>query len=287
MIIVRLMGGLGNQLFQYAAGRRLSHVRTTPLKLDLSWFDTQELRFYELSCFQLEAQCATAAEVQALRDERPGILHRLFHRTPKPPPSWVREQNFRFDARVLDLGADAFLDGYWQSEKYFLDIEPILREDFRFGKPANELNRALADRIVSCASVSLHVRRTDYVTNPQAKARHGTCTPEYYANSVARIAQMVAAPHFFVFSDDPAWAREKLDLHQPTTVVDLNGPDSGYEDLRLMTRCRHHIIANSSFSWWGAWLSESPAKIVIAPAQWFQDGSRDTMDLLPPTWTRL
>ncbi|MBI1920672.1 MAG: alpha-1,2-fucosyltransferase [Geobacter sp.] len=292
MIIVKLTGGLGNQMFQYAAGRRLAHFRNTPLKLDLSWFsdfspmDTP--RAYALAPFSIQAEPSTAEETAIVREPKYGMLRQLFNKiNPSYRPTHIREKRFRFDPSTLSLPGNVYLDGYWQSEKYFSDIASIIRREFTVRTEPDAPNCEVAGLIKGCEAVSIHFRRGDYVADAKTAAYHGICSVAYYHEAVKLVAARVDEPHFFVFSDDPAWVRENFAIPHPMTVVDHNGPDQAHEDLRLMSLCRHHIIANSSFSWWGAWLSDNPDKIVIAPRRWFAEKSIDTRDLLPEGWVRV
>ena len=147
--------------------------------------------------------------------------------------------------------------------------------------------RGLVRRIDAVNAVSLHVRRGDYVDNPSTNRWHGICSLDYYQRALDYIGFHAEAPHLFVFSDDQKWTRANLRFAAATTFVEINPPDRGYRDMSLMARCRHHIIANSSFSWWGAWLNPSHEKIVVAPKQWFSAARNDTRDLIPPGWVRL
>lgn len=296
MVMVRLMGGIGNQMFQYAAARRLAYIHNCALKLDLGWFDeiaaADTARVYDLHVFAITGTVASLEEVnemmQAARSGWRLLLARARGRlTGAPVKTYTKEKNFHFDSEILMLPDDVYLSGYWQSEKYFSDIADILRREFTVKTPPEDRNEQTVEMIRKTQSVSIHVRRGDYVTNPFATQYHGTCTLDYYRDAMEFVGARVEDPHFFVFSDDPAWARENLVSGHPTNVVDCNGPDRAYEDMRLMSLCRHHIIANSSFSWWGAWLCKNPDKIVIAPARWFANAALDTRDLLPERWIRI
>jgi hypothetical protein len=296
MIIVRLWGGLGNQMFQYAAARRLAHANRTELLLDAAWFGNaaagDTARRYELSIFAIAERFAAPSQVRALRgydiQRWPRLAKRLLRAYGyRERESWARERHYHFDPAVLRLGDGVYLDGYWQSERYFQDAADLIRTEFAFRPSPAPDNAALLEVIAGCEAVSLHVRRGDYVANARTAHYHGVCGLDYYARCVDAIAGLVASPHFFVFSDDPAWVRDNLKLPFPATHVTHNGPERAYEDLRLMSACRHNIIANSSFSWWGAWLNDTPVKIVIAPKQWFRDDSVDTADLIPERWHRL
>lgn len=294
MIVARLTGGLGNQLFQYAAGQRLAQVRSAELKLDLTGLgnpDYRTVRHYELAPFNVMQSFATEEDIAKLTRPYSGLLPRLFHRITRKgerrPMSYIKEPHYHFDPRILDLPDGVYLDGYWQSERYFADIAGLIRKEATVREPLVGRNADLAREIADCQAVSLHVRRGDYVKDEITHRVHGVCGLDYYARAVTYIANRVNVPVFFIFSDDPAWARENIKLHHPMQIVDHNGPDHGYEDMRLMSLCRHHIIANSSFSWWGAWLNPLPDKIVVAPERWFNNYDADTRDLCPAGWVRL
>jgi hypothetical protein len=296
MIVVRLWGGLGNQMFQYAAARRLAHVNGAALKLDTGWFGNEApgdtSRRYELGVFRIDAGFASAGEARRLRgpDIRrwPRIVKKLVAVVGYAGRrSYVGEKHYHFDPEILRLKGDIYLDGYWQSEKYFRDAAEVIRNDFRL-KPAPEgANRELMRKIGECESVSLHFRRGDYVTNVNAAAYHGTASLDYYAAAIDAILSRVGSPRLFVFSDEPEWVKRNLKAHLPVTYVEGNGEANAAEDLRLMSACRHHIIANSSFSWWGAWLGGNPGKVVVAPRKWFNAGNADTKDLIPEGWLRI
>jgi hypothetical protein len=292
MIVVYLQGGIGNQLFQYAAGRRLAHTLGVPLKLDLSRLagvaPDATPRRYALAPFRIRAEIATPEESAALSAPAPGLLRRLLSLVPPcSRQTHVRERWFSFDRSILELPDGVILDGYWQSERYFADIAPLLREELVLSAEPSEGSRAALRLIKGVNAVSIHVRRGDYVTDAKVAAKHGTCSDAYYREAVAAVVQRVENPRFFVFSDDPAWVRASFSIPYPTTVVDENGPDRPYEDLMLMSACRHHIIANSSFSWWGAWLGTGSDRIVVAPERWFREPGIDTRDLIPESWLKV
>jgi hypothetical protein len=197
----------------------------------------------------------------------------------------VVEQGPRFQPEVLHAPDDTLLVGYWQSEKYFHDEDAQVRQDFALEGPVSPLVRELVESIDESA-VSVHVRRGDYVSHARTRKFHGVLPMEYYERGAAAISERVPNPHFFVISDDPDWCRNHIKLPSVTTFASNPGGTS-YDDMLLMTMCRHHIIANSSFSWWGAWLSENREKVVVAPRRWFADESQDTSDLVPERWIRL
>ncbi len=291
-IITRIKGGLGNQMFQYAAGRRLAHLRHVDLKLDLSWFESCGLRTYSLGNFNIRENIACAEEIAALKAANPGIAGRVarqvFRRPPKRAKTHIREKlSFHFDPDILSLPDGVYLDGYWQSEKYFGDIAEIIRREFTVRTQQTGKNKELAEIIAATESVSLHIRRGDYASKASVSKILGVCSLDYYTRCVEHVTKTVKNPHFFVFSDEPESARDNLKQPYPTTFVDHNAPDKGYEDLRLMSQCRHHIIANSTFSWWGAWLNPRKDKMVFAPKSWHAGKKFDTTDLIPDEWTRI
>lgn len=291
MVVIKLIGGLGNQMFQYAAGRRLAYVLGVELKLDISWFENQNLRKYDLWVFNIQEHFASPEEVALLTVQKQGITERVvrcaLRKQPKRPRTYIREKNFHFDPDIVCLSEGVYLDGYWQSEKYFKDIEAVIQHEFAVNSPQTGKNKELAELIASCETVSLHIRRGDYVSNPQTNQVHGICDLNYYFRCVEQLTQKVKNPHFFIFSDESEWARENLNLPNQTTFVDHNRTDKNYEDMRLMSQCKHHIIANSAFSWWGAWLNQNPCKIVLAPKKWFNSVDYNTNDLILDGWLKI
>lgn len=292
MVIVRLAGGLGNQLFQYAAARRLAHVRGAELCLDASRLDHPGFRTprrYELGALNVAARLAEAEDLARVRPEPQGPLARLRARLVPHGEGLrrVRAAHFHFEPGVLDLPDGVCLDGYWQSERYFADIADLIRGEATPKAPLAGPNAALAKEIEGCEAVSVHVRRGDYLLDPAVRAVHPVCTPEYYSAASAHVAKRTGAPVFFVFGDDADWLRGAVTLPGRTVIVNHNGPENAAEDLRLMALCRHHVTANSTFSWWGAWLDPRPGKVVVAPERWFGSDRWDTRDLYPAEWVRL
>ena len=292
MVIVKLTQGLGNQLFQYAAARRLSHVHRTTLKLDITFFETPRLFAYSLHPFNIQEVFASPEELAEIKESsrkgRAGMILRLRQKL-KLSRRWtiIHEDHLRpFNSKVMDASGNVYLQGYWQSAKYFADIEDIIRREFTIRYEQDAQSREIAEMIAATQSVSIHVRRSDLVSDPRTRQVHGICSLEYYQQCVRRIAERIAYPHFFVFSDDPPWAKENLRLEHPTTFVTHNDATRDYEDLRLTSMCKHHIIANSTFSWWAAWLNTNPDKIVFAPRKWL-NRPVDTRDLIPEGWIRV
>lgn len=302
MIVVRVMGGLGNQLFEYAAARRLAMVNNDQLKLDISTYAVSP-RPYRLDKFNIIEDIASVSEVERLtgadsRNTFPQRVRRRLSRyvqklRPTCKTAIISELSTGFHPDVLHAKGDVYLNGYWQSERYFIGIEDVIRSEFTLKEPPDATNWQMGKVISECESVSLHVRRGDYVSNALYNKVHGTCPLDYYRAAIKLLmgcdfkSRSIENPHFFIFSDDHEWVKQNLKLDYPTTHVDHNGEDKDYEDLRLMSLCKHHIIANSSFSWWGAWLSTNVSKTVIAPKVWFNDQSKDSSDIVPKSWWRI
>ena len=290
VVVTRLIGGLGNQLFQYAAGRALAVRHNVPLRLDTQSFEGYRPRFYALDHFKIEASVLSAEERSELRLNRKswGHLDRFINwvlHLPSLPV--VLEKGFEFDSAIFDAPTSCVLAGYWQSPKYFAAIEPQIRSEFTIKDKLDGRNQELARQISESMAVSLHVRRGDYVENALTNRYHGTCSPEYYRSAEQLLRDRIGNIRLFVFSDDPDWAEAKLRFVSPVTIVRHNGPDRDYEDLRLMTLCSHHIIANSTFSWWGAWLCPNQDKVTIAPSDWFKEAKHGADDLIPEDWIRI
>lgn len=295
-VVVSLKGGLGNQMFQYAAARALALRRGAPLVLDLAWFSEvlgvagATVREYALEPFGLTVETRSAGLPATLSSSLLArVMRRLRVQLPKlhAGARVFTERSFRFDPQVLGLQPPVWLDGYWQSHEYFADCAQLIRSELGVPRALSPASRHMLAQIQSREAICIHVRRGDYVSNASASATHGLCDMDYYIRGVALLTAGMSAPHCFVFSDDPAWVRENMQLAAPMTVVDVNGPDAAHQDLWLMSACRHFVIANSSLSWWAAWLGASEGKQVVAPARWFREGGVDTSDLIPAGWIRL
>ncbi len=272
-------------MFQYAVGRSLAISRGVPLFLDARSVGREVERPYALSGLRIDAGIAAPTELPA----RLELVARVLRRLPRwlAPRTYVVERSFSYDQTVLEAEPPALLYGNWQSERYFATHRDIIRADFQLAGPLTADRQAVADEICNMNSVSVHVRRGDYVSNPAAYAYHGTCEPSWYARAKFEIEKVVVDPHYFVFGDEVAWAKSNLPEFVSATFVERSEDGCDCQDLHLMALCRHHIIANSSFSWWGAWLNPRPDKRVIAPKRWFKGAANDTKDLIPAAWQRL
>jgi hypothetical protein len=288
--MTQVIGGLGNQMFQYAIGRHLSIKTGEELVLDITGFKHYDLHAYSLHHFAIAGRVAAKEEVALFSKLRPkkGRRNFLYNTFKANPRRYALERYYHFDPSILSRKGSMFLEGYWQSEKYFKDIEEIIRKDFVLTSPLSARDQEVAELMQSTNATSLHVRRKDFAHHPELSAFHGTCSPAYYDEAVSKIATHLGkTPHLFIFSDDPVWAKENLRFQYPMIHVDHNDASRNYADMYLMSQCKHNIVANSSFSWWGAWLNQNPDKIVVAPSRWTNDPGLDTKDLIPSSWIRI
>jgi hypothetical protein len=289
-IVVRLQGGLGNQLFQYAAGFALAERLGLSLALDVNSFPDINNRLYALGYFNISAQIIKKRTVYIRLNRALAHLNRSLvdnnagnHYILKK----FNEKFFHYDPEFLEIKSAVYLEGYWQTYKYFTDYRDALLEELTFSAKPMGLNADLLATICNSESVAIHIRRGDYALDPTTNSYHGVCSIDYYKAAINRICESTDAPNFYLFSDDPEWVKNNFLNICTGIVVENNGVDGAHEDLHLMAACKHFIIANSSFSWWGAWLSTRKGKIVIAPQKWFEGADHDTSDLIPESWIRL
>lgn len=262
MKIINLKGGLGNQMFQYAYGRALELAGK---KVIFSIFFMKDghakidtAREFKLDKFNIK----TKAEFTNNKYRLQNLINRIKNK----------------------LGFKG--NGWWQNEKYFIDIENNIRQEFTLKNPLSEKYTNIIKQIENTESVSVHVRRGDYVNNSKTKALHDVCGLDYYEKAIDIIKAQINNPTFFVFSDDIDWAAKNLPVNPNAYYVsNLKGED--FEELALMSQCKHNIIANSTFSWWGAWLNNNPGKIVVAPKQWFTNKTSNEMGILPKSWMQI
>jgi hypothetical protein len=269
MIIAGLVGGLGNQLFQYAAARYLAEINNVALKVDLSEYEDYSLHKYSLHHYNIIENIATKEDVCAVE--------------------YVKEKHYHYDNGFVNYGKNVLLRGYWQTDKYFADISDIIRNEFQVKSVLSGKNAFVAEQIERTMSVALHIRRTDYMPSTYTDQILDVLGLDYYRRALSILSQHERDINVFVFSDDPEWVKDNLVIEYPTVYVDHNNSDANYEDLRLMSMCKHNIIANSSFSWWGAWLNTYENKKVYCPDPWFNSNVRNinSKDLIPETWIKL
>jgi hypothetical protein len=294
VIIAAIMGGLGNQMFIYATGHAMARRANTDLRLSLRFFATYDHanlppRPYALDHFAITARPMTPFQrlrvlktvLPAMPDRRRRLAGRLL---PVPRMAWVDDRMLGDDPRVHHPARTTLLTGGWQSEKLFGEYRDDLLREFRFREPPTGRNAELAREIAGSEAIAVHFRRTDYL---KAETQTKPCSPDYYRRALQTTRAAYPNGRYFIFTDDPDWVRAHADLPDGSTLVSHNLGPASFEDMRLMSLCRHFVIANSTFSWWGAWLSTQPGKTVIAPAIWYEGGSSAEADLVPESWTRM
>jgi hypothetical protein len=277
MVITKLYGGLGNQMFQYATGLALAHRLDAELYLDVTWYrrtrTNQNItqRTYALGGFGIKTR-------HMPRGRR---LHTKLRR-----PTLFRETAFQYDPAFERLEGDVILDGYWQSFRYFESSASDICSRFRFPADGVPTNTVRLRQIQAINSVAVQFRRGDY-TSLRGQAYHRLMPLSYYRAAIATIADQVGDVTLFIFSDDIPWCRANLKFDQPIVFIDSDASTRDLDHMHLMSACKHMVIANSSFSWWAAWLNQNPGKLICAPDRWFVDEFDVINDRLPPEWRRL
>jgi hypothetical protein len=292
MIISKLQGGIGNQLFQLAAGYALARNHQTELKLDLSFLtnnsQSTELftaRNYELSVFKnLKFKIATNSETDLFLPKKANLINRILRKIKriylKP---LIITDNIDCQDFFSKTSINTYLDGYWQNEAYFKEIRNELIELFQFPELPEKYAKTISNN-----SVSIHFRRGDYVDNKHINSIYANCSLDYYHNAIKYIQERFNNIVLYLFSDDIHWVKENFATDLPVVYVS-NQMLSVADELHLMSLCKHHIIANSSFSWWAAWLNQNPDKMIIAPQNWFNDKSMNqkAQEIVPEKWIKL
>lgn len=293
-LIVRIFGGLGNQLFCYSAARRLALVNGAELVIDnVSGFkfDHKYKRHYQLDKFHIPCRLATTAErLEPFSRIRRFIKKRIYLKKPFKKRLYITQEGIDFDLRLLDVrfSGIVYMEGYWQSEKYFKDIEELISKELSFKKPDDSDNKKMRDEIISKNSIAIHLRFFRPAVDKESNDTNAS--KQYYQRALDFIRERYPDAHYFIFSDRPETAAEMIPLssHEYTVVNHNRGDKNAAYDMWLMSLCNHFIIANSTFSWWGAWLSKSPNKTVIAPKHVSREGVKWGFDgLLPESWTKL
>lgn len=292
MIITNLIGGLGNQMFQYAAGLALSLELGTSLAISVDMFESYDLHHgFELErVFGIATPQADPASLRRLIGLRSSPLaRRVLAKVPALDffcgQHFLAERYNTTTDQFFSMPSDTYLHGYWQSDRFFGRHSDRVREALVFAEAPDKLNKEVLAQIADGPSVSVHVRRGDYL-NAKNAAIYNKCTPEYFLSSMALMQKRFGALKFFVFSDDPSWTANFFDRKGfDFNIVAHNRGVASYNDMRLMSACDHHIIANSTFSWWGAWLNPKPNKLVIAPHEWI--AGVPSSRIVPETWITL
>jgi hypothetical protein len=268
MITVKLNGGLGNQMFQYAFGRSLAVQKKTNLLLDISNFDRDTKRSFLLHQYNIKAEAF-----------KPNLINKITRKLKLT--KIIGETTYKPE----NIKENVLYDGYWQNEIYFKNLRPLLLNELSLKTETSSETKSWLSKIKKCESVSVHVRRGDYMEEKHKKL-FGVLEKDYYVNAINRMKKVIANPSFFLFSDDVNWCKENLS--DITRLYYVSGNKIKItEELFLMSECNHNIIANSSFSWWGAWLNQSPNKIVITPKNWFVDKTKEPTNIVPSEWEQI
>lgn len=285
MVIIKLKGGLGNQMFQYAAARQLSVLHNVELKIDLSFLEKDPTdytkRHFELDIFKIKASIANLEETTRLKNKNiKNIITGKYVKELKLTPFRIRPYSKN----------DCYVSGFWQSPTYFSNIKKLLKKEFELKEAVyDSYNSNIISKISESNSVSVHFRRGDYVTNNRTNLSHGVCSMEYYQKAVNYIAKRISNPTLFIFSDDISWVKDNFSTIYPTVFVEQENY-STHIDFHLMSMCKHNIIANSSYSWWAAWLNKNSNKIVVAPRMWYKNKWKQisiAKDFIPKQWIKI
>ncbi len=292
MIIAKIIGGLGNQMFQLAFAEVMRQIHQTNLYLDISDYVYYPDRQYDMDCFETNFTFVKPAQLRRFREAagRRQKIEKWISQMRNGQGQILKEKEehqFRFNAKILKkYTKDLYVIGYWQSYRYFIDYQEDIRKIFTFRQPLNARNQAVLHQIGDeFQTVALHVRRGDYVQDKTVNQVHGVCSMAYYQKAIEVIHQKIANPYFIIFSDDITWCKSAIKTGFSQLFIDY--PNKNWEDMQLMSLCKHQIIANSSFSWWGAWLNQNPEKVVVAPQKWLAEKPISMDDVLPKNWIKL
>lgn len=293
MIVIQLQGGLGNQMFQYAMAHVLADKNKVPIKIDKRFFDFKKNsrgctpRNFELGIFYNSFLQASESDLIPLTNL--SNINKIKKRIGLNYPKIYEEPSFDFQSKAFSIKSPVYIKGYFQSYKYFIGYEDLIQNFFSF--PINRLdnnNLELLSDIKLGNSISIHVRRGDYVQDKKTQQFHGNCSLQYYFDAISLLVSKNKDVKLIFFSDDSDWVKEQFEnLPYSKIFIDHNKNENSWKDMFLMSCCAHNIIANSSFSWWAAWLNENPHKTVIAPKNWFAETEKNTNDLIPTEWIRL
>jgi hypothetical protein len=293
MIIIKLQGGLGNQMFQYAFATILAKLNNSKVIIDISFFESIEKtpgftpRKFELDIFKNKYIVASNSEIIPFLNL--SKINKAKKKLGLNYPKIYKEPSFFFQSDALSIKPPVYLQGYFQSNKYFINNEDLIRGIFTFPEYSlDTTNIKLLSEFKNLNTIAVHIRRGDYVEDKLTQEFHGNCSLNYYLDAIELMASKNKEFTLVFFSDDSNWLKEQFaDLPYSKIFVDNNKNENSWKDMLLMSSCKHNIIANSSFSWWGAWLNNNLQKIVIAPKNWFNTNNSDTNNLLPNEWIKL
>lgn len=292
MVIVRLNGGLGNQMFQYASAKALALANNTRLLLDIDEFETYDLRDFELDKYSIKDFVVLGEKSKSIKKINSQNIFikilKMFH-LEGLVQNYYYERGLLFDKKFLALSDEVYLEGYFQCEIYFLKIRNVLLKEFELNQELSKYSQFIKNEIKQTKNtVSLHIRRGDYVSDTSTNNVHGICDLKYYDDGISYLNEKLETFVIYVFSDDILWVKENL-KYKNMVFIDSEEKRLAHEDIHLMSLCNCNIIANSSFSWWGAWLNQNKDKIVVAPKRWFADDKMQdqSKNIIPKNWVRI
>ena len=286
MTIVKIIGGLGNQMFQYAYAKSLEQ-KGYEVKIDISAFKTYKLHDgYQLNKYNIDLKKSTEEEKNKYYSNT--IFSKILRKIGVESSKAIKEKSLLYDETFLNIEDDNYIEGYFQSEQYFKNIRDILIEQFTIKQEVSNYTKEINNKIaLSKNSCSIHIRRGDFVNTTNINI-HGSCNLEYYKKAIKYLENKMENISYFIFSDDIAWCKKNIETKN-AIFIDNEEKRIPHEDIYLMSLCSHNIIANSSFSWWGAWLNQNENKMVIAPKQWFVDKKmqQQSKDIVCEDWIRI
>jgi len=293
MIITELVGGLANQMVIYAAAKSLSEHLQVELKFDITKLNKDKKRSYALNHLNLETKIATQEEIDLISQKSNSWFINKVKRTIRKKCNGnafgiYKEPAISFDSNFFSLPDNTYIKGNFINALYFSPIEKMLRHEFQIKSPLSKKTKELIKPITSGESVSIHIRRGDYANEKKTNEIHGLIPIDYYKTAIDLISNRIKSPSFYIFSDDISWVKENLPNTQEMYFIDHTDGETAYEDLYMMSLCKHNIIANSGFSYWAAWLNSNEEKLVISPKQWFADNKlNDRFKLIPEGWLKI
>ncbi|MBB4803658.1 hypothetical protein HNP37_003733 [Flavobacterium nitrogenifigens] len=290
MILIKLQGGLGNQMFQYAFGSIMAKQNKTKIVIEDSAYRITDKRKgftprnFELSIFENHYEFVKESDISLFNNL--SLLNRIKRKLKLNFPKKKEEETFEYSSELLALKAPVFFTGYFQSYKYFAGFEEYVKTLFSFSiDKLSQENKNLIHIFKQQNTIAVHIRRGDYVTDTITNQFHGLCDIQYYEQAILLIASKIQKPTLVFFSDDPEWVKQNFEnLNFPKIYINHNKEENSWQDMFLMSICSHNIIANSSFSWWAAWLNDNKNKIVIAPKKWFKAKEIDIKSMIPEEW---
>nr|WP_290857076.1 alpha-1,2-fucosyltransferase [Flaviramulus sp.] len=293
MIVIKLQGGLGNQMFQYAIAIILAFKNSETLLIENRFFENQKKspgftpRKFELNIFNNNYVKASKKDLSTFRSL--SLFYKFKKKIGLNYPKVYNELDFGFQQDVLTLKAPVFLKGYFQSYKYFEGNEKLIKNVFSFRDlELDSKNKKIFNKLNKENSISIHIRRGDYVNDKITENYHGSCTLDYYLEAIKFIKAKYKNVTLVFFSDDCDWVKVQFkDLPYLKIFIDHNKDENSWKDMLLMSICKHNIIANSTFSWWAAWLNNNPRKTIIAPKKWYTNTELSISDLIPSQWIRI